>query len=136
MTGARSHRGRRLIRFVIVGCAAALLLFALTWLFRAAGAPPFAGSAVAYGIAIVFAYSAQRGWTFGGSHSHSAALPRYLVVQVACALLAGATAHLAVALLDLSAPAMSAVTTMLASAASYLLSSRWVFSDRRAGAGA
>ena len=31
-----------------------------------AGLPPFVGSAIAYMLAFVVAYSAQRGWTFEG----------------------------------------------------------------------
>ena len=69
---------------------AAVLLFALSYIFVArAGISPFVANTLAYGVAFVCAYFAQRGWTFGASHSHGHALPRYLATQLVCALLAG-----------------------------------------------
>jgi putative flippase GtrA len=126
----RSITSLRLFRFIVVGVGAALLLFTLTFLFVSVGLPPFPGSVLAYGIAFVVAYSAQRGWTFGGRHDHSHALPRYLVVQVGCALLAGVVSHVAVTQLGLAPFAMSALATVAASATSYVLCSVWVFADR------
>jgi len=122
----------RLARFITVGAGAALLLFALTWLFATLGLPPFAGSVLAYAIAFAVAYSAQRAWTFGARHGHGHALPRYFAVQLACALVSGLAAHIAVTRLGMQPLAMSATTTIAASAASYLLSLFWVFPDRLA----
>ena len=75
----------RSVRFLIVGGGAAALMFALTYLFRQSGMPSFAGSIAAYAIVFAIAYSAQRSWTFGGTHSHRHAFPRYLAVQLGCA---------------------------------------------------
>lgn len=119
----------RLVRFIVVGVGAAGLFFVLTYALVLAGLPPFAGSTLAYAIAFVVAYTAQRGWTFGGRHDHRYSFPRYLAVQLSCALFSGFVAHAAVALFDLPPLAMSAVTTLLAGAASYVASSRWVFRD-------
>lgn len=118
------------VRFVTVGVGAAVLLFVLSYLFVRWGMPPFVGSAAAYVIAFIVAYTAQRGWTFGAAHSHAQALPRYLTVQVGCALLSGIVAHVAVEMLGASAFVMSIMVTLAASAASYVLSSLWVFPDR------
>lgn len=120
----------RILRFAMVGAAAALLLFLLSWLFVSLGAPPFAGSVAAYAIAFAVAYLAQRGWTFSGAHSHGRALPRYFAVQLGCALGSGAVAHAAVEGLGFSAILMSAVVTVAASAMSFVLSALWVFPDR------
>jgi putative flippase GtrA len=120
----------RLFRFVLVGGGAAGLFFVLTYMLALSGMPPFAASILAYAIAFVVAYTAQRGWTFGGRHAHSHSFPRYLALQAACALFSGVVAHAAVALFGLSPLAMSAVTAVLAGAASYVASSRWVFPDR------
>jgi putative flippase GtrA len=119
------------LRFVIVGVGAAALLFCLSWLFVAAGMPAFAGSMLAYAIAFVAAYSAQRNWTFGGGHGHGHALPRYFVLQAGCAILSGAVAHLAVTGLHASPLIMSALTVAGASAASYVGSILWVFPEAR-----
>ena len=126
----RSILDLRLFRFVVVGVGAAGLFFILAYVLVVAGMPPFAGSMLAYAIAFVVAYTAQRGWTFGGRHAHSHSFPRYLALQVACALFSGVVAHAAVALFGMSPLAMSAVTTVLASAVSYVASSLWVFPDR------
>lgn len=131
-TLVKSAAQLRIVRFLTVGLGAAALLFVLSYLFRRLGMPPFAGSVAAYAIAFVIAYSAQRGWTFGGAHSHRHAFPRYLAVQVICALVAGLVAHGAVAGLGWSALAMSAALTLAAGAASFVLSSLWVFPSRQA----
>ncbi|MHA6687733.1 GtrA family protein [Mesorhizobium sp. A556] len=122
--------GPRMVRFVIVGGGAAALFFGLSWLFVSLGMAPFTGSVVAYGIAFLVAYTAQRSWTFEGKHDHAHTLPRYVALQLGCALFSGALAHIAVTRFGLSPLAMSALTTIAASAASYVLSSVWVFPDR------
>lgn len=131
MGGAlRGLIGPRLFRFATVGAGAAALLFGLSWLFVSFGLPPFAGSVFAYLIAFVVAYCAQRAWTFEGRHSHNQVLPRYLVLQLGCALFSGVVAHVAVTRFDMPPFAMSALATLAASAASYVLSSLWVFTNR------
>ena len=126
---ARKFASVRLIRFAVVGIGAALLFFVLSWALVSAGLPPFVGSVIAYVLAFVVAYSAQRGWTFEGRHDHAHALPRYLVTQLACATFAGLSAHVAVSIFSASPLVMSAITTVAASAASYVLSLVWVFRD-------
>jgi putative flippase GtrA len=120
----------RLFRFVVVGVGAAALFFVLTYALAVAGVPPLFGSTLAYAIAFVVAYTAQRGWTFGGRHDHSRAFPRYLALQLCCAVLSGVVSHVATTRLGMSALAMSALTAIVAGATSYVLSSRWVFPDR------
>ena len=115
------------MRFVAVGGGAAALFFVLSYLFVKAGLTPFIGSTLAYALAFLCAYLGQRGWTFGGTHTHGDAFPRYLAAQLACALLAGIIAHLAVFGLGASPSVMSALSTVAASIVSYVLSSRWVF---------
>jgi len=119
----------RLVRFAVVGIGAALLFFVLSWALVSAGLPPFAGSVIAYMLAFVVAYSAQRGWTFEGQHDHRRTLPRYLVTQLVCAVFAGLSAHVAVSVFSASPLVMSAIITLAAGAASYALSSVWVFRD-------
>lgn len=130
----RKFAAVRLVRFVIVGVGAALLLFILSWALVEAGLPPFVGSVIAYMLAFVVAYSAQRGWTFEGRHDHAHALPRYLVTQLVCAVFAGLSAHVAVSIFSASPLLMSAIITVAASAASYVLSSVWVFRDDQGAA--
>lgn len=118
------------VRFLIVGAGAAGLLFLLSYLFVSVGMEPFAGSTLAYAIAFICAYFTQRGWTFGAAHSHGHALPRYLATQIACAVLAGVTAHVTVKGFGAPTFAMSALATAIASGTSFLLSRYWVFPDQ------
>jgi len=120
----------RLFRFLTVGVGATLLFFVLSWLLVSFGVSPFIGSAVAYAIAFVVAYSAQHGWTFGGQHDHASVMPRYLSLQLGCALFSGLVSHVAVTRFGMSALAMSALTAVAASVVSYVLSSLWVFPAR------
>lgn len=117
----------RLFRFMTVGVGAALLFFLLSFVLVSFGLSPFTGSVIAYGVAFVAAYCAQRGWTFGGVHDHGRALPRYLALQLCCAGFSGLVAHIAVTRFGLSPLAMSASTSLAASAASYIASTLWVF---------
>lgn len=123
--------GQRSVRFLIVGGGAAALMFVLSYLFRRIGIPPFAGSTAAYAIVFVIAYSAQRGWTFGGAQSHRQAFPRYLAAQLGCALLSGVVGYVFTEMLAAPPLVMSAAVTATAGIGSYVLSSRWVFA--RAG---
>jgi len=122
----------RLFRFVTVGVGAGLLFFVLSFLLVSAGMPPFPGSLLAFAIAFVFAYTAQRSWTFEGRHDHQRSLPRYLALHAASALFSAVVAHVAVRYLGMSPLAMSATTTVLGGAVSYVASSLWVFSDKDA----
>lgn len=124
-----SH-GVQLVRFATVGVGAALILFVFSFLFRGLGMPPFIASTTAYAIAFAVAYSAQRGWTFGGAHDHAQAFPRYLAAQLACGLMSGLVAHIAVETLHQSAFRMSVAATIAAGMTSYVLSSLWVFPSR------
>ncbi|WP_296737422.1 GtrA family protein [Mesorhizobium sp.] len=126
---ARKFAAARLARFVVVGIGAALLFFVLSWALVSAGLPPFAGSVIAYLLVFVMAYSAQRSWTFEGRHGHGRAFPRYLVTQLVCAVFAGLCAHVAVSIFSAPPLVMSAIITLAAGAASYVLSSLWVFRD-------
>ena len=126
---ARKLATARFVRFAVVGVGAALLFFVLSWALVSAGLPPFAGSVIAYLLAFVMAYSAQRSWTFEGRHDHGRAFPRYLATQLVCALFAGLSAHVAVAVFSAPPLVMSAIITLAAGAASYVLSSVWVFRD-------
>lgn len=119
------------IRFIVTGAGAAALFFVLSVAFVTAGAPPFLGSLAAYAIAFLASYLLQLGWTFRGLHRHGHALPRYLILQLSCALLSAAAAQALVALFAAPVLLMSFIATGFAGVVSYVLSSTWVFPDGR-----
>ena len=121
---------KTLTRFLVAGTTAALIFAACTYTLRAwAGLPPFAASGAAYLAAFAFAYTTQRRWTFGGRHSHSRALPRYLAAQLFCLALSAALSQLLGARWGASPLVMASTTTVAVSAVSFALSRFWVFAD-------
>lgn len=119
--------GIRELRFLIVGGGAALGLFLLSWALLAAGMQPFAGMVLAYGVCFACAYWLQRNWTFKVSHSHTRSLPRYLMTQLVCAGISGLVAYAATQWCGFG-PSVAAMSgTVIGSATSYVLSSRWAF---------
>lgn len=117
----------RLVRFIVSGGTAALVLFVFSWLFLHLHWRPFVANLAAYAIAFVYGYSVQRAWTFKASHSHGHALPRYFIVQVCCALMTALVGEVGVTLLHLAPVATSAISTLLSAAVSYFATSLWVF---------
>lgn len=120
-------RDAQFVRFVITGGSVAALFFVMSYVLVRYGLSPFAGSVIAYLIAFACGYTLQRNWTFSGTQAHRVAFPRYLTLQLCCALLSGVVSHVAVERFGASPVVMSLTTTIVASAVSYVLSSRWVF---------
>ena len=117
----------RLLRFLIVGVGANLLLFVLTCLLLRSGVPAFFAGALAYAAAFGAAYLAQREWTFGGMHGEGSPLPRYVAAQLACAAASSLVGQVCADVFAATPPATSLAVTATAGAMSYLISSRWVF---------
>ncbi len=120
----------RPLRFIVAGVSGLVLLFVLTYVLASAGVAPFFASSSAYAICFITIYLVHRYWTFSSDVPHGQALPRYLVVQLACALLSGFIAYGLVALLGLKPFVMSVLTALAASAISYFATSMWVFAKR------
>ena len=77
----------QLLRFVCVGVGVAVFFMFLTYALVSGGASPFWASVLAYFICFVVAYLLQKFWTFEAKHPHREVLPKYLGLQVACAVL-------------------------------------------------
>jgi putative flippase GtrA len=75
-------------------------------------------------------YALQRRWTFRARHRHLFAFPRYLALQVFSCLVSACIADAAITRFGFSPLAMSAVTTLVTGAISFLGSAFWVFADR------
>ena len=120
-------RKRQLVRFVVSGITAAGVYFLTSYALLMSDWPPFIANLAAYVLAFAVGYSLQRGWTFEARHRHARALPRYFVIQVACALFTSIAAQVLVRNFELTPFLVSLLLTGLASAASYLASSLWAF---------
>ncbi len=120
-------------KFLIVGITASLMYFLLAWLLISMTVRPGLAAILAFTVAFLFAYSTQRRWTFASTEAHSWLMPRYLVAQLFCMGASAAVAELAHhGPLHSNAVAVAAMSTVVSGALSYLLSSRWVFSERTA----
>jgi putative flippase GtrA len=117
----------QLIRFGLVGGTAAGLYFIACLFFIQSGFGPFWGSMLAYGLAIFTSYALQRGWTFRGRHRFRDSLPRYLLLQLACALMAAGLAKFLIGQWHLAPATMALATTLAVGSTSYLGSRCWVF---------
>lgn len=120
----------RFVRFIIVGGSCALLYFLLMWLCRGRfGLTPFLATVCAYCGSICVAYIFQHRWAFRSDTAHAVALPRYVLVQVACALLTAESTQ-AISHIYPQTPnwMLSGISTVLAACLGFVLSSLWVFS--------
>jgi putative flippase GtrA len=122
--------GARLLRFVLSGGLASLIFFAGSYVLMALGWTPFAANLVAYALGFIVGYLLQRGWTFEAAHDHAAALPRYLILQVACAALVALAGELGARVLRVPPLMVALGSTALSSCVTYAGSSLWVFRRR------
>jgi putative flippase GtrA len=93
------------------------------------GLAPFTSSVLAYVSALGLGYHVQRNWSFRARHSHSKAVPRYIVLQVGCAVFSGLGAQTATVYLHMPPLTMSILNTLLMAMISYVVSLYWVFPD-------
>lgn len=118
-------------RFITIGVIASLLhFFMMLSLISAEFRPAFA-TVLAFLVAFLFAYSAQRNWAFKSNISHRKLLPRYFISQLFCIATAALASEVTHNITLLSENMIvAAVTTIISGGLSYLLSSRWVFVNR------
>jgi putative flippase GtrA len=93
------------------------------------GLAPFTSSVLAYVGALGLGYLVQRNWSFRARHSHSKALPRYIMLQTSCAVISGLGAQTATMYFHMPPLTMSIVNTLLMAMISYVVSLNWVFPD-------
>jgi putative flippase GtrA len=121
-----------LVRFLIVGISATLGYILICYFLQTlASWAPFWASIVAYAAMFAFAYVAQRSFTFRSSRHHLISLPLYAALQIACGSFAAVTVQFLVTSAHISALGASMAAAALSAAASYLVSSSWIFSDWR-----
>jgi putative flippase GtrA len=74
----------QMLCFICVGVA--VFFMSLNHALVSGGAPPFWAGLLAYVICFVVAYLLHTFWTFEANHPHREALPKYLALQVSCAV--------------------------------------------------
>lgn len=121
---------RREARFFLAGAGlAGFFLIVVFVLVSIGGLAPFTSSVVAYVTALGLGYLVQRNWSFRGRHSHSKALPRYIILQTGCAVFSGLGAQTATTYFHMPPLTMSIVNTLMMALISYVVSLTWVFPD-------
>jgi putative flippase GtrA len=121
----------RIVRFVCVGVGVAVFFMVLTYLLVSGGVAPFLASIVAYALCFVVAYLLQRFWTFEAKHPHREALPRYLALQVGCAVFSGLVPQVAIDRFGATRLVAVGLATIAASVLSYVGSTLFVFPAAR-----
>ena len=121
----------QLLRFVCVGVGVAVFFMFLTYALVSGGASPFWASVLAYFICFVVAYLLQRFWTFEAKHPHREVLPKYLGLQVACAVLSGLVPQVAIDHFGATRLAAAGFAALAAGVLSYVGSTLFVFSNTR-----
>jgi putative flippase GtrA len=121
----------RMLRFACVGVAVAGFFMFLTYVLVCGGTPPFWASVLAYVVCFVVAYLLQRFWTFEAKHPHREALPRYLALQVGCAVFSGLVPQVAIDHFGATRLVAVGLATITASVLSYVGSMLFVFPDAR-----
>lgn len=118
-----------LVRFIIIGVSAALIFVGTAFSLRSwMAAPPYIASSAAFVTSFAYAYPMQRSWTFSGRHGHREALPRYFAAQVSCLVISALLSQALVVIWAAQPFAMAALTAVIVSAISFVLTRFWVFS--------
>lgn len=120
---------QRQARFIFAGAASAGLYFFLVLAFLNAGLSAALSAFAAYCIAFAFGYVSQKYFAFQSKSRHAHTLPRYALVQAACAILSMASATIVEYLGISSHLLVSFFTTVAMGLASYWLSSRYIFAS-------
>lgn len=118
-------------RFVIVGALSALGYLVLTFLLQHwLNLPVWISSGLAYIVAFSVTYFVQHAWTFAARAAHDRALPRYIATQLVSMFVTMAIMRIfPVLFVDPPKLLASIVATIVAGSASFILSSKWAFSD-------
>jgi putative flippase GtrA len=121
----------RMLRFACVGVGVAGFFMFLTYVLVSGGAAPFWASVLAYVVCFVVAYLLQRFWTFEAKHPHREALPRYLALQVGCAVFSGLVPQVAIDHFGATRVVAVGLAAITASLLSYVGSTLFVFPNAR-----
>lgn len=117
------------VRFLFAGGMTACLYFGLIYVLLTLGVTSWLSALLAYLVAFSVGYTAQKFFTFQSRSNHSVSLPRYAALQVGCAAIAAVSASGAERF-GLTQPSLiSFLSTVVLGSVSYLVSSKWVFSN-------
>jgi putative flippase GtrA len=120
-----------MLRFIFVGVGVAVFFMFLTYALVSRGASPFWASVLAYVICFVVAYLLQRFWTFEAKHLHREAFPKYLALQVACAVFSGVVPQVAIDHFGATHLVAAGLAALTAGVLSFVGSTLFVFPNAR-----
>jgi putative flippase GtrA len=130
--GFRDRGGGTLMRFVVIGVSCAGLFFLLCYVLQTmAKLGIFSSTILAYAGAFAAGYLGQRSWAFKSQAGHLTTLPRYAAMQIGCAIFTAYATHAVANRAQISPFVSSLLATLIASGASFLISSAWVFAEAR-----
>jgi len=125
------QRHRKILAFLLVGgLAAAVYAAALILLVDGLGLPLFAGSALAFAIAIPVSYFGHRLVTYRSRNVVAPEAARFIVVQVANLVITSAIVHFAGTRFGLSTQAGVLVAFVAAPIVSFVMFEVWVYRQR------
>jgi len=117
------------VRFLFSGGMTACLYFGLIYVLLTLGVTSWLSALLAYLVAFSVGYTAHKFFTFQSRSNHSVSLPRYAALQIGCAAIAAVSASV-VERFGLTQPlSISLLSTIALGVVSYLVSSKWVFSN-------
>ncbi len=117
----------RILRFGVVGIAAALVYFCATFGLVQAGTSPLAATLLGHGLAALTSYFGHQNYSFAVAADHRTYGVRFAVITLATVALNLAVTWLFTSVLAVSYLYSVAVVTVLVPAANYLGNRFWVF---------
>jgi putative flippase GtrA len=123
----RHYRNSK-FRFLFVGGTTAGIYLIGVYSFLALQITSWMSALLAYSLSFFVGYLAHKFFTFQSKSSHALNLPRYALLQSICAIVSATSAIGAETLFQTRPLLIALITTTFLGIASYLISSRWVFS--------
>jgi putative flippase GtrA len=115
-------------RFLFVGGTTAGLYFIGLFSLLVLNVTSWLAALLAYSVSFVVGYVAHKFFTFQSKSSHAVSLPRYALLQTFCATVAACSALGAETQFPTRPLFIALITTGFLGVATYLISSKWVFS--------
>lgn len=119
----------KILRFLLIGGAAALGYFGIATFLKFLGMPIFVAGSFAFLIMLPFSYMGHRLFTFGSERDVLPELQKFALSAAMGAMLSGAIPYLSVSRFHLPVMAGFSCACILVPTLNYLLLNLWVFAN-------